>query len=112
MAVHKFLAICATSPWLAAAAFVPNSVSAHPPPEKPPLQTVSCVDLVRYMGTWYEIARTPNRFENKCAANVGVYYELNEEGKVNLRNQCRLQNGSTDTAQRRGSVVDPPGIQS
>jgi lipocalin len=29
----------------------------------PPLQVESFVDLKRYMGTWYEIARYPHRFQ-------------------------------------------------
>jgi hypothetical protein len=32
-----------------------------------PLLVVPTVDLERYAGLWYEIARLPNRFENKCA---------------------------------------------
>ena len=33
-----------------------------------PLQTVDHVDLQRYLGTWYEIARYPNRFERDWTA--------------------------------------------
>jgi hypothetical protein len=32
----------------------------------PPLQVVSYVDLNKYLGTWYEIARYPNRFQEGC----------------------------------------------
>jgi hypothetical protein len=70
--------------------------------------TANC--LVRGFGSppgyWVRNGPHPNRFENKCAGNVVVYYELNEEGKVNLRNQYRLQKGSMDTGQGCGSVVD------
>ena len=35
-----------------------------------PLRVVPTVDLTRYAGTWYEIARLPNRFQDKCAGEV------------------------------------------
>ena len=35
---------------------------------KPPLPTVSNVDLTRYVGKWYEIARYPNWFEKDGSA--------------------------------------------
>ncbi|HWJ57155.1 MAG TPA: lipocalin family protein, partial [Vicinamibacterales bacterium] len=35
-----------------------------------PLRVVPDVDLTRYAGTWYEIARLPNRFQAKCAGEV------------------------------------------
>jgi lipocalin len=39
----------------------------------PPLATVSRVDLDRYLGTWYEIARLPNRFEKGCVGTTAFY---------------------------------------
>jgi len=33
-------------------------------------QTVPSVDLARYAGRWYEIARLPNSFQKKCAGGV------------------------------------------
>lgn len=36
------------------------------PSELPPLRTVAQVDLSRYLGRWYEIARLPNSFQKKC----------------------------------------------
>jgi apolipoprotein D and lipocalin family protein len=38
--------------------------------ERQPSETVSQVDLNRYVGTWHEIARLPNRFQDQCAGNV------------------------------------------
>lgn len=37
-------------------------------------EVVSTVDLSRYAGRWYEIARLPNRFEKKCADSVTATY--------------------------------------
>jgi apolipoprotein D and lipocalin family protein len=33
------------------------------------LEVVPAVDLSRYVGQWYEIARLPNRFQKKSAFN-------------------------------------------
>lgn len=57
------------------------------PADAPP--TVPGVDLARYMGTWYEIASFPNRFQKGCTATTADY-RLREDGKVAVTNRCRL----------------------
>ena len=52
------------------------------------LSTVSDVELERYAGTWYEIARLPNRFE-KGLECVSATYTLKENGKIEVLNQGR-----------------------
>ena len=52
-----------------------------------PLQVVPHVDLKRYVGTWYEIARFPHRFQEGCAESSATYTLL-EGGKVGVLNQC------------------------
>lgn len=42
--------------------------------DKQTLQTVSQVDLSRYTGIWYELARLPNRFQNQCVGDVTAEY--------------------------------------
>jgi len=39
-----------------------SSVAGSPSQDKSSLEVVSAVDINRYAGTWYEIARLPNRF--------------------------------------------------
>ncbi|MGE3259678.1 MAG: lipocalin family protein, partial [Geobacter sp.] len=43
-----------------------NGNAAAMAPTPPPLETVARVDLQRYLGRWYEIARYPNRFQQGC----------------------------------------------
>jgi apolipoprotein D and lipocalin family protein len=62
-----------------------------------PIPTVAKVDLSRYQGTWYEIARLPLFWEKKCASNVTATYTLRPDGKVTVLNQCRKADG-TETA--------------
>jgi apolipoprotein D and lipocalin family protein len=70
-----------------------------------PLKTVDHVDLPRYAGKWYEIARLPNRFEKKCARDVTAEYEL-QNGTVSVRNTCMQRDGSSTTAKGKAKVVD------
>ena len=65
-------------------------VSAEPPPVIP----VDSVDLERYAGKWYEIARYPNRFERKCACDVTAEYSLLPDGKIQVINRCRKADSS------------------
>ena len=52
------------------------------------LPTVSHVDLNQYIGTWYEIARLPNRFE-KGLEHVSATYSFREDGKIKVLNGGR-----------------------
>jgi len=70
-----------------------------------PLQTVAKVDLQRYVGKWYEIARIPNRFEKKCDRDVVAEYGL-ANGSISVINKCVKPNGKTATSQGRAKVVD------
>ena len=53
------------------------------------LQTVPTVDLQKYSGTWYEIARLPNKFQRACAGDVSANYTLNTDGTIKVVNTCR-----------------------
>lgn len=75
-------------------------------PEKPPLQTVNSVDLARYAGTWYEIARYPNRFQRDCAGDVTAVYEVKSDGSVRVTNSCAEADGTMKSATASAKVVD------
>ena len=47
---------------------------------------VSSVDLLRYQGTWYEIARLPNFFERKLKC-ISATYTLRDDGKITVLNK-------------------------
>jgi len=53
---------------------------------KQTLNVVDEVDLEKYTGTWYEIARLPNRFEEglKC---ITATYQLRSDGKISVINR-------------------------
>lgn len=56
-----------------------------------PLNTVVHVDIDRYLGKWYEIARLPNSFEKGlicCTAE----YSIREDGKIKVLNSGHPEN--------------------
>ena len=55
----------------------------------PALNPVASIDLARYQGTWYQLALIPNRFQAQCVANTRATYALQEDGTVQVTNQCR-----------------------
>ncbi|MCK8688181.1 lipocalin family protein, partial [Pseudomonas umsongensis] len=57
------------------------------------LQPVVSIDLPRFMGIWYEIARTPNQFQKKCAGFTRTDFHLQADGTVQALYRCRLRNG-------------------
>lgn len=72
----------------------------------PELKVVDSVDIERYLGTWYEIARYPNGFEQGCEG-VTAEYSLRADGSVNVLNTCRDAEGNaTETIQGYATVTD------
>tara|TARA_Y100001947_G_scaffold134980_1_gene122499 strand:- start:70 stop:621 length:552 start_codon:yes stop_codon:yes gene_type:complete len=68
--------------------------------------TVDEVDLTRYAGTWYEIARYPNSFEKNCIDTTATY-ALNEDGTVSVVNECtNSETGETKRAEGTARVVE------
>lgn len=65
------------------------------------LEVVPSVDLARYCGTWYEVARLPNSFQKKCAGNVTATYTLLDNGQIKVVNRCRMEDGEITEAEGR-----------
>jgi apolipoprotein D and lipocalin family protein len=61
-----------------------------------PLRPVDAVDLSRYAGRWYEVARLPNKLQGKCAGDVVVHYALRRDARMDVINQCRQNDGEID----------------
>lgn len=80
------------------------AVPDHAPQHVP--QTVSQVDLRRYLGTWYEIARFPMYFQRNCASDVTATYGLQTNDSISVLNQCRKKNGEIQASRGQASPVD------
>jgi apolipoprotein D and lipocalin family protein len=74
-----------------------------------PLEVVPSVDLNRYAGKWYEVARLPNRFERDCARDVTATYTLRPDGKITVLNECRKENGQLKSAKGTAKLADKNG---
>ncbi len=48
------------------------------------VETVDQVDLRRYLGTWYELAKLPNRFQSDCQGNTTAHYSMQENGRIKV----------------------------
>ena len=73
-----------------------------------PIAAINDLDLTRYLGRWYEIARFPNRFERGCAA-VTADYALMPDGTISVRNTCHegAVDGPVEVAQGSARVEGP-----
>lgn len=73
----------------------------------PELRTVSRVDLQLYVGTWYDIASFPQRFQRGCTGTTATY-TIRGDGDIDVLNRCRKGSldGKEESAQGRARVID------
>lgn len=70
-----------------------------------PLLTVPSVNLSRYAGTWYEIARLPMWFQRHCVDSTAMYTPRSD-GTILVHNECVTDKGRIDKADGIATVVD------
>ena len=63
------------------------------------------VDLERYAGRWYELARYEQGFQKGCEG-VTADYTLRDDGRIGVLNRCRKPDGSVDDAKGKAKIVD------
>ena len=73
-----------------------------------PLHVVEKVELDKYLGVWYEVARKPMYFQNKCDRDVSATYTLNENGNVAVDNRCYAQDGKLNQSSGEAFVQNAP----
>jgi apolipoprotein D and lipocalin family protein len=71
-----------------------------------PVRTVPHVNLDRYLGVWFEVARLPNRFQRSCAGEVTATYQRRDDGRIDVVNRCRTGDGDVIHAGGVARVVD------
>jgi apolipoprotein D and lipocalin family protein len=74
---------------------------------EPPLDVASNVDLSRFAGKWYEIARLPRTSQTDCHGTT-AFYTQNSDGTLTFVNQCNVgaQAGPMNTVSMSASVPD------
>lgn len=72
-----------------------------------PLETVDFVDINRYIGEWYEIARYEHRFQKGCVGSKATY-TMRDDGKISVVNECfdNSSSGKLRSAKGKAWVVD------
>lgn len=70
------------------------------------VKPVAQVDPQRFAGTWYEVARLPNRFQADCASDVVARYEPQADGTLRVTNSCRTPTGKLETDVGRAWSVE------
>lgn len=74
--------------------------------EEVKITTVDSVDINKYVGTWFEIAKIPNSFQKHCAKNTTATYKINEDGDIEVLNRCIDDDGEVDDADGIARIVD------
>lgn len=77
-----------------------------------PLPVVPSVDLNRYAGRWYEVARLPFRFEKNCVSDVTAQYALRPDGTVEVLNSCKQIDGKVKESKGTAKPADKKGPNS
>lgn len=90
-----------------AAETVAVTTTAAPVTAAPAIDANRPLDLARYTGRWFEIARLPHFFQRNCARNVTAAY-AREEDFVRVVNRCEKENGEAMKVEGKAFVVDAP----
>ena len=69
------------------------------------LPTATSVDLSRYVGKWYEIARLPMWAQRNCLRSTAEYTLL-ESDKIGVKNTCATADGEETSIEGTATIVD------
>src|SRR5262245_16398361 len=69
--------------------------------------SVRSIEIDRYAGLWYEVARFPNNFEENCEG-VTAEYRKRADGRIDVINTCRegAPNGPARVAEGVARIAD------
>lgn len=77
------------------------------PPARSELVSIASIDVPRYMGTWYEVAKYPNIFQRRCARNTRAQYTPQADGTVQVLNRCVTESGEEISALGLARQIGP-----
>ena len=90
------------------------SFSAYSQTSDVAVKTIPSLDVPRYLGTWYEIAKYPNWFQKKCASNTKAVYSARSDGTLKVLNSCKTAEGEISEAEgtaRQIGTKDSPKLE-
>lgn len=68
------------------------------------LETVPHVDIDRYLGTWEEIARFPNKYQEGCVDSTAQYTQA--KCYIQVKNTCITADGKKKDVTGRAKIAD------
>ena len=68
--------------------------------------TVDHVNLQKYSGLWYEIAKIPNSFQDQCKYGTTAEYIIGKDKDFTVINKCYEEDGELDIAEGVAKIVD------
>jgi apolipoprotein D and lipocalin family protein len=74
------------------------ALGAATPAMAAPVTPIASLDVPRYLGAWYEIAKYPNRFQKQCDGYTTAHYSLLPDRSLQVINRCRRADGRIDEA--------------
>lgn len=77
----------------------------HPVGNRAVPQPARSVEIPRYLGRWYELARYEQGFQKDCDG-VTADYSLRDDGKIRVINRCIKPDGREKQATGRAKIVD------
>ena len=94
--------------FLACLCRVAAAQSPSAPAAPAPLQALASLDIAPYMGTWYQVAWIPNRFQKQCVSDTVATYRDRGDGTIEVQNRCKLAGGGIDSV--LGVARPPAGV--
>ena len=79
-----------------------------------PVRTIASLDVPKYLGTWYEIAKFPNWFQKKCVGNTKAVYSMRADNNLKVLNSCKNADGVVSEAEgtaRQIGAQDSPKLE-
>lgn len=107
-----------SSRWIPAAV-IAAATTALAQAAPPPVEPLPSLDVPSYMGTWYQVAWFPNRFQKQCVSDTAASYRRLEQG-IEVVNRCRTADGSLESvtglarpadAELRGDTLFPARLE-
>jgi apolipoprotein D and lipocalin family protein len=104
---------------LAATCLWPPAAAQTPPSAPAPLQSLPALEVLPYMGTWYQVAWFPNRFQRQCVSDTSATYRQRPDDAVEVLNRCRTAEDRFDealglarpTGRLQGSRLEPAQLE-
>jgi apolipoprotein D and lipocalin family protein len=85
-----------------------------------PVTALPSLNVPSYMGTWYQVAWFPNRFQKQCVSDTAATYRQLPDERVEVVNRCKVADGSVESitgvarpaaAAIRGTRLEPAQLE-